>query len=281
LTLEVYYYTVETVLIVLFGLCVGSFLNVVIYRLPNNMSLANPPSHCPNCGYELKWYDNVPILAYLFLGGKCRNCRDKISPRYIIVEMLNGALWLLCFLTFGFTGWRQIVMTCSGAIACSICICVALIDLEHKIIFDRFQIALGILGILFTIADENANIFINIISAFAVGLIFYLIGFIVSRKVGQEALGGGDVKFSFVAGLFLGWQRFVLMSLISSVTAAVAIFAANGKTKKLSTYQTDTKGDFSKKEYPFGPFLVFGFVIALLFGTKIISSYFGLLGIEI
>ena len=90
------------VLTALLGLCVGSFLNVVIYRVPNGMSIAMPPSHCPKCGYKLKWYDNIPVLSYIILGGKCRSCKEPISPRYTIVELLIMLLWLL--------GWKNLIV---------------------------------------------------------------------------------------------------------------------------------------------------------------------------
>ena len=88
-------------LVSLFGLAIGSFLNVVIYRLPNNMSLVKPSSHCPKCGYKLKWYDNIPVLSYLLLKGKCRSCKDKISPRYMVVELMGLFISLGVFLVYG------------------------------------------------------------------------------------------------------------------------------------------------------------------------------------
>ena len=97
----------------LLGLCVGSFLNVVIYRLPNNMSLANPGSHCTSCQYSLRWYDNIPVVSYLLLGGKCRKCKSRISPRYMLVELLNSVLWVLSVALF----WESsVVYACAAAI---------------------------------------------------------------------------------------------------------------------------------------------------------------------
>ena len=129
----------------LLGLCVGSFLNVVIYRVPNGMSIATPPSHCPKCGYRLRAVDNIPVLSYVFLGGKCHNCKEHISFRYTAVELLNMALWLLCVLIF----WKKsIVYACMAAAACSVFICIAFIDLEHQLIFDRFIITLFVLGVV-------------------------------------------------------------------------------------------------------------------------------------
>ncbi len=252
------------------GLCVGSFLNVVIYRLPNNMSLAFPPSHCTACDYKLKWYDNIPIVSYILLKGKCRKCKTHISIRYTLVEILNTLLWLLCLLQFGIDGWRSIVCSATTALACSICICVAFIDLEYKIIFDRFQIMLGILAVAFTVADTGTSVLSHIIGAVAGGLAFFIIGYFVSKKVGKEALGGGDIKFAFVSGLFLGWGKLLLMMLISSISACIV----------LVQIQKNNKEHSKNNEYPFGPFLTAGFIIALIFGTIIINTYFHILGLE-
>ena len=139
------------VLTALLGLCVGSFLNVVIYRVPNGMSIAMPPSHCPKCGYKLKWYDNIPVLSYLILGGKCRSCKEPISPRYTIVELLNMLLWLLFALSFH-DNIFYLVVCC---LAASTLVVIAFIDLEHMLIFDRFQIIMLALGVLAIFADPS------------------------------------------------------------------------------------------------------------------------------
>lgn len=281
--LTAFYNMIATVFFVLVGLCVGSFLNVVIYRLPNKMSLATPPSHCTACGYQLSWYDNIPVFSYLFLGGRCRKCKTRISPRYICVELANMLLWLLCALSFGFSGWREIVMTVSAALACSVCICIAAIDWEHKIIFDRFQIMMLVLAVAFMIADAESSVISNVITAVAAFAILFLVGMLISRKVGQEALGGGDVKFSFVSALFLGWKRAILMWILASVSAliAIAIIKARAKSREEKTACEEAPEDEAAGDtaYPFGPFLAFGFIVALLFGAKIISAYFGLFGI--
>ncbi|MCQ2441034.1 MAG: prepilin peptidase [Clostridia bacterium] len=253
----------------LVGLCVGSFLNVVIYRLPNNMSLAFPPSHCTECDYKLKWYDNIPVISYILLKGKCRNCKTHISFRYTFVEILNTVLWLLCVMQFGINDRNGIICSAVSAITCSICICIAFIDLENKIIFDRFQIMLAVLGIAFTVADKDTSLLSHLIGAVAGGVIFFAIGFFVSRKVGKEALGGGDIKFAVVSGLFLGWGKLILMMLFSSVSACIVLMAL----QKKSNNEKDT-------EYPFGPFLCAGFIVTLLFGTLIINTYFHILGLE-
>lgn len=271
--LTTFYYIFAAVYFGIVGLCVGSFLNVVIYRLPNKMSLVKPASHCTNCDYQLKWYDNIPVVSYIVLGGKCRKCKSKISPRYITVEILNMCLWLLCFFTFGFGDWREIVMSVTSAIACSVCVCIAAIDFEHKIIFDRFQIMMVCLAIPFMIADRSTSVLINIITAFAACLVLFLIAFAVINAVNEDAVGGGDIKFAFGSALFLGWKRVILMWILASVSSLIYIAASNIKAKKRNAE------DEQNREYPFGPFLVFGFIAALLFGRKILSLYLGLFGL--
>ncbi len=270
-----FYRLMTVVLTAVFGLCVGSFLNVVIYRLPNKMSLAFPASHCPDCNYELKWYDNIPVLSYLMLGGKCRNCKQKISPRYITVELLNCILWLFCLFRFEFFDLNSAVMTVTSAVACSVCIVVALIDLETQIIFDRFHIILITAGLIFALFESGFSVFAvlaNIITG-AVGFgVFLLIGFAVGKMADAEALGGGDIKFAFASGVFLGVKRFILFMLVSSLTASVVMIINNQKLKKSGE-------EVKTKQYPFGPFLAFGFVIALIFGDAVINAYFGLLGV--
>ena len=140
-------YGIIIAFIVVFGLCFGSFLNVVIYRLPNNMNIAFPSSHCPNCNYKLKWYDNIPVLSYIILKGKCRNCKEKISPRYMIVEILTAILILVCYLKFDLS-----LMFILSSIAVMVYICITFIDSKHYIIPDSLNIILGIISVVLGVA---------------------------------------------------------------------------------------------------------------------------------
>lgn len=253
-------FAVTAVLAGLVGLCVGSFLNVVIYRLPLGMSLATPPSHCTVCGYRLRWYDNIPILSYLCLGGKCRKCRTHISFRYTLVEAANMALWLGAVFR-----WRgNILMALVAALASSIAICVFFIDREYMIIPDRFQIMLGVLAIPATLLDSFDAWYSHLIGAAAGFAVFLLVGLAVTKKVGREALGGGDVKFALVTGAILGWKRFLLMMLIASVSGSVYMLIRR-------------KRDGESREIPFGPFLAVGFLAALFAGSALITAYLKLL----
>ena len=147
-------------LVAILGLCVGSFLNVVIYRVPEGMSVAFPSSHCPKCGYNLRWYDNIPILSYLILGGKCRKCREHISIRYTLVEIANMLLWLLSAILF----WKEsIVYACVAMIASSVLICIFFIDLEHMLIFNRFTLTIVALGLVAMFFDSYTTILDHVI----------------------------------------------------------------------------------------------------------------------
>jgi leader peptidase (prepilin peptidase)/N-methyltransferase len=245
------------------GLCVGSFLNVVIYRLPNGMNLSRPGSHCTKCNYTLKWYDNVPVLSYLLLGGKCRKCKTRISPRYMIVEIVNAVLWLLSTKMF----WGSSpVYACAVAVACSALICIFFIDLEHMLIYNRFTVLVALCGVVGMFTRSGTAWQDRLIGAVAGGVVFLGLYYGALAALKQEGLGFGDVKYAAAAGLLLGWQKLLFAVLAASVTGAVIIVAANRLTKAEK-----------RKEYPFGPFLVAGTLIALFIGDRVISWYLGLL----
>ena len=262
--MEEYYKIVAYILGGLLGVCVGSFLNVVIYRTPLGMRLDKPDSHCPKCGYKLRWYDNIPVISYLILGGKCRSCKDKISFRYTAVELANTVLWLLCTFLF----WeKSIPLACIYMIVCSVFLCVFFIDLEHQIIFDRFQIILLVLGVASIFFDKDYGWLSHIIGGVSGFAVFYLISWGFEKLCGKEGLGGGDVKLAGVVGLLLGWERLLLGLLIATIPAAVIMLILS-KGKKVEN-----------RQFPFAPFLVVGFGASMLFGTQIIGWYLSLLGL--
>ena len=249
----------------LLGLCIGSYLNVVIYRVPLNMSTAFPPSHCPGCNSPIKWYDNIPILSYLFLRGKCRSCKAPISPRYMLVEAANMLLWLACAIIHGPSSLPWAII-CS--IACSVLLCVAFIDLEHMFIPDRFQVLLllcGICALVLSFWFEIPVTWVEQLIGFAMGGgIFAAIYFVFLwvRKV--EGMGIGDIKLMAVLGLLLGPWQLLITAMIASVSGAVILLILQHR-----------QGE-SGKEYPFAPFIAAGAVIAILFGQQIQSAYIGL-----
>ncbi len=245
------------ILALILGVCVGSFLNVVIYRLPNNMSLSHPGSHCTACHYSLKWYDNIPVLSYVFLGGKCRKCKVPISPRYMIVELLNGLLWLACAALF----WKESpVYAVAAAVVCSALICIFFIDLEHMLIFNRFTLLVAAGGVVVMLT--KGPWLDHLIGAAAGAVVFLGLYYGSIALLKKEGLGFGDVKYAAAAGLLLGWQKFILAMLLASVAGAVGMTALN------RIQNTD-----KQTERPFGPYLVAGTIIAMLAGDWIIGWY--------
>lgn len=262
--LEQFYLVCVYVMTGLIGLCVGSFLNVVIYRLPNNMSLSKPASHCTTCDYQLKWYDNIPVLSYIILGGKCRKCGERISPRYISVEILNAALWLLSVALFWETNPVYAVIS---AISMSVLICIFFIDLEHLLIYNRFLVIIALVGVVAIFFDRYTRWYDHIIGSVAFGAVFLLIYYGAIWVLKREGLGFGDVKFAFAAGLLLGWQRMLFAMLIASVSASIVLVILRR-----------VRDDEKEHEYPFGPFISVGIAVALFFGAPIINWYLGLIG---
>ncbi len=261
--MELYYYALIFAGII--GLCVGSFLNVVIYRVPNGMSIAKPDSHCPKCKNPIKWYDNIPVLSYLFLGGKCRHCKEKISIRYTIVEIVNALLWVLSVVMF----WKQsIFFSILVALACSVLICVFFVDLEHMIIPDSFNIALLLIAIagLFANFDKHNGWESKLLGFALAGGLFLVLHYGCIILLKKEGLGGGDVKLMAVCGMLLGATYSLIAILFASVIASLVLIFIKG----VKHYSRD-------KEYPFAPFLVIGILLALFFGYYIYTGYMELI----
>lgn len=259
-----YYEIVTYIMSAVLGLCVGSFLNVVIYRVPNGMSLATPSSHCPKCKYMLKWYDNIPVLSYMMLRGKCRKCGEKISLRYTLTEVANMLLWILSALLFL---EKSIPLAVIAALASSVMLCVFFIDIEHKLVFDRFVIMLAVLGVDAMFFDPYYGWISHLIGGIVGFISFYSIAAIFAKLRNKEGLGGGDIKLTAACGLLLGWQRLLLSVLIATVTASIVLLILSKKDKDEDT------------EYPFAPFLTGAFAISMFFGHDIISVYLSLLGL--
>lgn len=264
--MDTYFTAVLYLLTALLGLCTGSFLNVVIYRLPNNMSLAKPASHCTKCGYELKWRDNIPLISYMFLGGKCRKCKARISLRYPLVEAINAFLWILSLRVFFDWTLKGAIMSLAVAIASSLLICIFFIDLDHMLIFNRFSIGLALCGIVLAPIDNSVMWYDRLIGGTAGAVSFLAIYYCALVILKKEGLGLGDVKLAAAAGLFLGWQRFILAILIASLLGSIIMLSLGAVRKERAG-----------TEFPFGPFMVIGIAIAAFFGTQIISLYLGLI----
>ena len=248
-----------SIFIFLFGIIVGSFLNSVIYRLEKGISFLRGRSFCPKCNHTLNWMDLIPILSYVFLGGKCRYCKAKISPQYPIVELITGLLFLSVFLTSG-----SILEIPFNFVIVSLLIVIFIFDLKHYIIPDRIvylAISISLAWLLYIKADILTTIY-----ALLVSFGFFLLIVLISKG---KWMGVGDVKLAFFMGLFLGWPNvLVALFLAFFLGSTVGIFLMLNKKKSFSS------------EIPFGPFLVIGSLIALFEAENIVNWYLTLFLIQ-
>ncbi|WP_297889933.1 A24 family peptidase [Sulfurihydrogenibium sp.] len=260
------YELIKMLAIFFLGLSIGSFLNVIIYRMPREMSIVYPPSTCPECKNRIKWYDNIPVISYIFLKGKCRFCKTPISVRYPTVEFITGVSALVSYLKFGFT-----VDFIFAFYFLASMIALSFIDWDFKIIPDEINY-LGLLSGLiyagiksFQLKDFNPliNSFLGaVVGAGFLFLIFYF--YLKVRKI--EGLGLGDVKLLAFVGSYVGWFGALFTIFFGSVLGLVA---------SLYFMKKEKADDFMKLEIPFGPFLALAGVIYLFFGEKIYNFYFG------
>jgi leader peptidase (prepilin peptidase)/N-methyltransferase len=246
-----------------YGLCVGSFLNVCIYRLPQSLSLIRPASSCPKCNTPIKFYDNIPVLSYILLLGKCRKCKNPISIRYPLIEALTGLLWMFCFMKFGLTAECFIHI-----LFVSTLVVITFIDIDHGIIPDRISlpgIPIFFVCGLFLPEVGLRNSIIGILLGGG-SLLIVAEGYRLITKL--EGMGGGDIKLLAMIGALIGWKGVFFTIFMSSAVGTVvglAVMVATRNNMKLSV--------------PFGPFLSLGALIYVFFGTDIISWYLGTSGI--
>ncbi len=248
----------------LYGIVLGSFLNVLIYRLPRKLSIIRPRSKCPQCSSKIKFYDNIPIFSYVILRGKCRTCRGRISFRYPAVEALAGILSVVALFHFGITlrGFEAIFLS-------FVFIAIFFIDLDFTIIPDVFTLPGVIIGFGVSFLPGGfVNWSQSLIGLLVGGGVFLLVGMLGEFIFKKEALGFGDVKFAAMLGAFLGWQNLILILIIASFLGSVIGIAM--------IYFARKKG---KSSYiPFGPFLVAGALIAMYFSNVIIRAYLDFIG---
>src|SRR3954453_19074333 len=238
------------VLAALGGLIIGSFLNVVAYRLPRGESLAHPPSRCPHCGAPVKPYDNIPVLSWLLLRGRCRNCKAPISPRYPLVEGLTGALYALVM----WARWDDASGIALGIVLVTILIPIALIDFAHRIIPNRITAPAAVVAIVIGLALDMDFVAEQLIAGAAAGGFFLLAAVAYPRGMGM-----GDVKLAGVMGLYLGRAvgLGVLVGLVAGVVVGAVMIALVGAKAG------------RKQAVPFAPFLALGGVIAIFAGDAV------------
>lgn len=239
-------------LLVLTGACIGSFLNVVIYRLPKGEFLAKARSACPACGKELQWFDLIPVVSYIRLRGRCRYCNAKISSRYPIVEAVCAVLAVLCFARFGLD---LFVLISFGVSA--ILLAVALIDHDTMEIPDSLVIAIIPFAVFSVWGWPEVSLTQRFIGFFTISAPMFLLTLII-----HEAFGGGDIKLMAVCGFLLGWKNTLFAFFIALLLGGgYAIYLlASGKSRK-------------GEHLAFGPYLCVGIVSAIFFGSEMINFY--------
>ncbi|MGE5380621.1 MAG: prepilin peptidase [Methylocystaceae bacterium] len=241
-------------LIIVVALVIGSFLNVVIWRLPQELSLIFPPSHCPHCQHRLGARDLIPIFSYLLLRGYCRFCRGKISVRYPLIEALTAAAFLLVYRQYGFS-----MVTLAGWLLGSILIICAFIDIDHGIIPDRVTypaLGLGLVLSWWTVSWQSA--------LFGAALFSGIL--ILAAVLSRGGMGGGDIKLAAVVGIFAGLPGAVVGLFIASITGGL-----------WASILLLIKRAGRKSVIRFGPFLALGGWLGMVYGTRFINWYFGLL----
>jgi len=254
------YYGLNVILIFILGLIVGSFSNVCIYRIPRNESIIYPASHCPKCRTKIKPVDNIPILSYILLKGRCRNCESRISIQYPVVELLTGLIYVIIYMIYGLSIQSLIYIILSSAL-----IIIAFIDLNKQIVPDVISLPGIIIGLVLSFFVPYISFINSALGAVVGGGIILIIGLVGSAIFKKEAMGGGDIKLAAMIGAFLGWRYIVISLFLGFFLGALAgIFLVLSKIKS------------REDMVPFGPFIVLGSLITLLWGEKILTWYIGI-----
>ena len=241
------------ILAFIFGTFIGSFVNVLILRIPNHENFITERSHCPKCGYVLKPLDLVPVLSYMALRGRCRNCHEKISVQYPLIEILNGVLYLATFAVYGFSINTLLYFFFIPAL-----IALSVIDARTFEIPEGFIYYMLLLGAV-RVATDYRHTLDYVIGFFSVSLLFLLI-LLISKG---RAMGGGDVKLMAVTGLIIGWKLNILALILGCILGSV-----------IHLLRMRFKG--ADHTLAFGPYLSMGVTIALLYGDRLIEAYLGL-----
>lgn len=243
---------VALVLAALLGLCVGSFLNVVVHRLPRGENLNHPGSHCPSCGHAVRPYDNVPVVSWLVLRGRCRDCGNPISARYPLLEGVTGALWVAVVAV----KWDDAAQIALGIVLVTLMVAVVPIDLEHKLILNKMTYPAAVLALIIGLVLDPGFVPEQLIAGAAAGGFFLL-----AALAYPKGMGLGDVKLAAVMGLYLGRAvaPAILIALLAGVLVGAVVVQRHGR----------------KAGVPFGPFLALGSVLALFVGDALVDAYTG------
>ncbi|MDD5286466.1 MAG: prepilin peptidase [Desulfuromonadaceae bacterium] len=239
------------------GMVVGSFLNVCICRMPHDESIVSPPSRCPECSCQIKWYDNIPLFSYLLLHGKCRACGAHISIQYPLVEVINGILALFLFLRFGPTMTFAVLF-----LFCSALVVITFIDIEHQIIPDEISLSGIAIGFALSFFLKDPGWLNSLLGIILGGGTLLLVAYGYQKLTGKEGMGGGDIKLLAMMGAFLGWKAVPFIIFAGSLTGSlvgVSIMMLQKKDSKLAI--------------PFGPYLAFGALLYIFYGQPLIRWY--------
>ena len=254
LPLALVYFVLYTLVFAL-GCALGSFVNVVVYRMSVDIPVIRGRSFCPNCGKKIAFYDNIPLISYLWLGGKCRKCGEKISPRYFFTELVGGLLALLMFWHYGADKSAVLAL-----MIVMILLAVSLLDADTLKIPNRLVLAFAVTAAVSYWVFLGPDLKSRIIGIFAVALPMLL-----AVCIRRDCFGGGDIKLMAVAGFLLGWHGVLLAAFIAVICGGAAVLAGHLKRQR-------------PEKMAFGPWLCLGIFIAMLWGEKILVWYLGLLG---
>jgi leader peptidase (prepilin peptidase)/N-methyltransferase len=244
----------------IFGACFGSFANVVIYRLPNDLSVVKPRSHCQNCKKAVAWYDNIPMFSWLLLRGKCRHCHAKFSFRYFFVELLTAVLFVLAYYYLGFT-WTLL----EALIFIFSLVCCTFIDFDHMILPDEFTLSGIIIGLIGAALNPERQLLEAVLGVLIGGGFLWAMAYLYFLFTQKDGMGGGDIKLLAWIGAVLGWKAVPFVIMVSAIIGSVVGLALARKQKQ-----------GLKTMIPFGPYLALGAVLYLFGGQAIANWYFNL-----
>jgi leader peptidase (prepilin peptidase)/N-methyltransferase len=244
----------------LFGLAFGSFVNVCIHRIPLKRSIITPPSSCPECGENIKFYDNIPIISYIILFGRCRYCGHSISWRYPVVETMTGLFSLGLFIKYGLNYQYILLFLFLAAL-----VTISFIDIQHKIIPDVISLPGIVVGWTASFVLPYPSWMDSLIGIIAGGGILFLVSTTYERLTGRAGMGGGDIKLLAMIGAWMGWRSLFPVIMISSFTGAV-----------IGSVALMIAGKGLRFRIPFGPFLSLGATVYLFLGDELVQWYFTL-----
>ncbi len=248
---------------VIFGLALGSFANVLIYRLPREESISHPPSRCPACGHKIRPIENIPVVSWVFLRGRCSQCGAKISWRYPLVELAGGALLAVAVALFGVS----YASFAYGLLFIAL-LALVIIDIEHWLLPFSITIPIAIIGLIGAIGFHLRSLADSLLGMATGFLVFFLLMVVGKAIFKKDAIGGGDVVFGIMAGAYLGWKLTLMMVFLASFLGSLISIPLLLLGKEISG-----------RQIPFGPFLAVGLVISLFAGDRMLDWYIHLIGL--